>query len=107
MADVKVTHLDLATVKAGLSDSSMLVIDVREPHEYERGHIPGSISLALSQFDPRLIPQDTGKRIVFSCAAGVRSMNALAIAQSAGLALEEHYRGGFNEWAGQGEAIES
>jgi rhodanese-related sulfurtransferase len=107
VADVKVTHLDLAVVKAGLADGSMLVIDVREPHEYERGHIPGSVSLALSQFDPGLIPQDTGKRIVFSCAAGVRSMNALAIAQSAGLALVEHYRGGFNEWAGMGEAVES
>ena len=106
MSDIKVTHLDLETVKAGLKDGSMLVIDVREPHEYERGHIPHSLPLALSQFDARLIPQASGKRIVFSCAAGVRSINALALAQAAGLALVEHYRGGFNEWAGSGEAVE-
>jgi rhodanese-related sulfurtransferase len=102
-----VDHLDLGTVKAGLADGSMLIVDVREPHEYAMGHIPGAVLLPLSQFDPDLIPVDSGKRVVFSCAAGVRSMQALAIAQSAGLALTEHYRGGFKEWAGMGERIEA
>ncbi len=104
--DKRVTHLDLEAVKAGLEDGSMLIIDVREPHEYAMGHIPGSVLLPLSGFDPALIPADTGKRLVFSCAAGVRSMQALAIAQDAGLALHEHYRGGFKEWAGMGETVE-
>jgi rhodanese-related sulfurtransferase len=102
-----VDHLDLETVKAGLADGSMLIVDVREPHEFAAGHIPGAVLLPLSQFDPDLVPVDSGKRIVFSCAAGVRSMQALAIAQGAGLALTEHYRGGFKEWAGMGERVEA
>jgi rhodanese-related sulfurtransferase len=101
-----VDHLDLETVKAGLADQSMLIIDVRETHEYALGHIPGAVLLPLSQFDASRIPVSSGKRIVFSCAAGVRSVQALAIAQSAGLSLTEHYRGGFKEWAGMGEPVE-
>ena len=104
--ETRVIHLDRETVKAGLKDGSMLIVDVREPHEYAMGRIPGAVLLPLSQFDPALIPVNSGKRIVFSCAAGVRSMQALAIAQGAGIALHEHYRGGFKEWAGMGEAVE-
>jgi rhodanese-related sulfurtransferase len=102
----RVAHLDLDAVKAGLADGSMLVIDVREAHEYAAGHIPGSMLLPLSAFDTTRIPQDSGKRIVFSCAAGVRSIKALELAQAAGFDLQEHYRGGFKEWAGMGEAVE-
>jgi rhodanese-related sulfurtransferase len=102
----RVTHLDINDVKRGIADGSMLVIDVREPHEYAMGRIPGALSLPLSRFDPSDIPLDTGKRIVFSCAAGVRSVQALMLAQQAGLKLTEHYRGGFKEWAMAGEAIE-
>ena len=105
MDQVKVTDLDLPTLKAGLADGSILLIDVREAHEFAAGHIPGSVLMALSQFDPAEIPR-SDKRIVFSCAAGVRSIKALALAQNAGLDLDEHYRGGFKEWAGMGEPVD-
>ncbi len=105
--EIRVAHLELDEVKAGLADGSMLIVDVREPHEYAMGRIPGAVLLPLSQFDPDAIPAGEGKRIVFSCAAGVRSMQALAIAQAAGLDLVEHYRGGFKEWAMMGEAVEA
>jgi rhodanese-related sulfurtransferase len=106
-SDVQVHHLDLDTVRAGLDDGSMLIIDVREPHEFAMGHMPGAVSMPLSSFDPDALPRADGKRIVFSCAAGVRSMQALAMAQEAGVALSEHYRGGFREWAMMGEPIEA
>jgi rhodanese-related sulfurtransferase len=104
--ELRVRHLELAEIKAGLADGAMLVVDVREPHEYAMGHIPGSVMMPLSRFDAADIPDAEGKRIVFSCAAGVRSMQALAIAQAAGLDLVEHYRGGFKEWAAMGEDVE-
>lgn len=106
---MQVVDLDRDAVKRGLADGSMLVIDVREAHEYEAGHIPGSVLHPLSEFDPRalaaLIAED-GRRPVLSCAAGVRSMNALMAAQSAGLDIAEHYRGGFKDWYAAGEAVE-
>ncbi len=106
---MQVVHLDRDAVKQGVEDGSMLVIDVREAHEYEAGHIPGSVSHPLSAFDPRalaaLIAED-GRRPVLSCAAGVRSMNALMAAQGAGLTIAEHYKGGFKDWYAAGEAVE-
>ena len=101
-----VKDLDIDAVKAGLADGSILVVDVREPHEFAAGHIPGSTSLPLSQFDPAAIPDAPGKRIVFSCAAGVRSLRALEFAQSAGLDIDSHYLGGFKDWAMRGGPVE-
>jgi rhodanese-related sulfurtransferase len=83
----------------------MLLVDVREPHEFAAGHIPQSVSHPLSTFDPAALPLGDGRRIVFSCAAGVRSVRALELAQAAGLDLREHYRGGFKEWMMAGEPI--
>ena len=107
---MKVVDLDRETVKQGLADGSLLLIDVREDHEFARGRIPGSVSHPLSSFDPEalkaLIAAD-GRRPVFSCAAGVRSVHALAAAQSAGIPVEEHYVGGFKDWYRAGETVES
>ena len=107
---MKVVDLDRETVKRGLDDGSILLIDVREPHEYSAGHIPGSVTHPLSTFDTQalstLISED-GRRPVFSCAAGVRSVHALAAAQSAGIPVEEHYVGGFKDWYLSGETVES
>ena len=52
---MRVVDLDRETVKRGLDDGSMLIIDVREPHEYAAGHIPGAVSHPLSSFDPRAV----------------------------------------------------
>ena len=101
-----VHDLDIDAVKAGLADDSILIVDVREPHEYAAGHIPGSVSRPLSQFDPVDLPNEPGKRIVLSCAAGVRSLRALEFAQAAGLDIDSHYIGGFKDWAMRGEPVE-
>ena len=106
---MKVVDLDRDAIKSGLADGTLLVIDVREPHEYEAGHIPGSVTHPLSGFDPAALAAlmaEDGRRPVFSCAAGVRSVHALAAAQNAGLPIETHYRGGFKDWYGFGEPIE-
>ncbi|ANY80260.1 sulfurtransferase [Microvirga ossetica] len=100
----KVIDLDREAVKQGLREGSFVLVDVREPHEFAAGHIPGAVSQPLSTFDPSALPQ--GKRVVFSCAAGVRSVRALEFAQGAGLDIREHYKGGFKDWAAAGEPVE-
>lgn len=107
---MKIVGLDREDIKTGLADQSMLVIDVREAHEYAQGHIPGAVLHPLSSFDPQavaaLVAED-GRRPVFSCASGVRSVHALAAAQNAGVAIEEHYTGGFKDWYAAGEPVEA
>ena len=100
-----IVDLDIDDVKEGLASGAITLVDVREPHEFAAGHIPGSISHPLSTFDPEEL-RALGGRIVFSCAAGVRSARAVARAQEAGLDVREHYRGGFKEWAIMGEPVE-
>jgi rhodanese-related sulfurtransferase len=93
-------------IKSGLATGSIVLVDVREPHEFVAGHIPGSISMPLSSFDPAELPEETGKRIVLSCAAGVRSMQAAMVARSEGVEVTAHYRGGFKDWIMAGEPVE-
>jgi len=102
-----VVDLDRDTIKRGLADRSLLLVDVREPNEFAAGHIPGSTSHPLSTFNPMALPAAAeGRRIVFSCRSGVRSVRAIELAQAAGLDVNEHYRGGFNDWASAGEPVE-
>jgi rhodanese-related sulfurtransferase len=98
--------LDKAAVEAGLRSGDVILVDVREPHEFAMGHIPGSISMPLSSFDPSALPDEPGRRIVFSCAAGVRSLRAIDIAREAGLDLDSHYIGGFKDWLVSGGPVE-
>ncbi|MGL5447511.1 MAG: rhodanese-like domain-containing protein [Rhabdaerophilum sp.] len=100
-----IVDLTREEIKAGLADDSILLIDVREPHEFAAGHIPGSILMPLSTFNPAELPDSGDKEIVFSCAAGVRSRHALLMAQAAGMPVEAHYIGGFKDWAMAGEEI--
>lgn len=100
----QVIDLDREAIKQGLGDGSIVLVDVREPHEFAAGHIPGAVSLPLSAFDPSALPE--GKRVVFSCAAGVRSVRAIEFAQAAGRDIREHYKGGFKDWLAAGEPVE-
>ena len=100
----KVIDLDREAIKQGLREGSFVLVDVREPHEFAAGHIPGAVSQPLSTFDPSALPQ--GKRVVFSCAAGVRSVGRSNSRKAAGLDIREHYKGGFKDWAAAGEPVE-
>lgn len=101
-----ISNLDRDEVKAGLANGTLLVVDVREPHEYAQGRIPGAVSRPLSRLDLSDIPEAAGKRIVLSCVAGVRSMQAAMIARSQGVPVDAHYVGGFRDWIMAGEAVE-
>lgn len=101
-----VVDLDREEIKAGLAEGRLLLVDVREAHEFAAGHIPGSLSLPLSTLHPDDLPDAGGREIVFSCAAGVRSRHALMMMQGAGLPHRSHYIGGFKDWAMAGEEIE-
>lgn len=102
--NASIRNLDIEDIRQGLRDGTIVLIDVREPHEFEAGAIPGSVSMPLSRFDPAALPRDRGQ-IVFSCAAGVRSVRAIELARAAGLDVDAHYAGGFKEWARSGEPI--
>src|SRR2546423_1023071 len=93
-----------------------LLLDVREPAEWEKGHIPGAVLAPRGMLewyaDPTTTyakPELTTKRdahIIVACASGGRSMLAAQTLQSMGYTDVVNMAGGFNEWSKQGVAIE-
>lgn len=88
-----------ALVKA-LEAESVALVDVREAHEYDAGHIEGSTLNALSVFDTSQLSRT--KPIVLICRSGNRSMTALNAARTAGFTDIWHYKGGVMGWAREG-----
>lgn len=100
-----VREVDRETLKRGLAAGTMLVVDVREPHEYAAGHIPGSVSMPLSVFDPSALAPGDGRQVVFSCNSGMRTLIAIERAQASGQAFDTHYPGSFKDWLAAGEPV--
>lgn len=107
MSDPAVENLTVAQVKAGLDDGSILLVDVREPNELAAERIPGAIDFPLSTFDPSALPDPEGRRIVFTCRSGRRSVTASKAAQAAGLPHDTHMAGGILAWKEAGFDTES
>jgi adenylyltransferase/sulfurtransferase len=80
---------------------NFVLIDVREPHEYEIVRIPGSVLIPkdriLSGEALAELPQD--KQLVLHCKSGARSAEALAALHKAGFADAVHVGGGVLAWA--------
>lgn len=55
---------------------SLTIVDVRDPEEYRKGHIPGAINIPSSTFASQSEVLDKDKRIVVYCNGGGRSYNA-------------------------------
>lgn len=84
-----------------------VIVDVREPHEYATGRVPGAINMPLSSFDPAALPPASGKPVVLICQAGGRSRNAMLKAHAAGRGDVRHFLGGTGGWRQAGGDIES
>ena len=89
-------ELDLESFAQAVTAGEATVVDVREPHEFAAGHIPGSVNLPLSRFDPQDLPN--GKPVVLICQAGGRSRNAVGQAHAAGRDDVKHCPGGMSLW---------
>lgn len=89
-----------------------LLLDVREPAEWEKGHIPGAVLAPRGMLEwyadpttPYAKPELTTKRdthIIVACASGGRSLLAAQTLQSMGYTNVVSMAGGFNEWSKQG-----
>ncbi|KAF2089682.1 Rhodanese-like protein, partial [Saccharata proteae CBS 121410] len=95
--------------------SERILIDVREPHEYNAGFIPTAINIPVSsQPDAIFLPPDEfedrfgfikpppNKELIFYCKAGVRSSAAAQLAQQHGYEKVGEYRGSWLDWQKKG-----
>lgn len=76
-----------------------LVLDVREPSEYQLGHIPGSRLLPLGTLGQQLHELPKDRQIIAVCRSGARSGVATSLMRKAGLQAL-NMSGGMNAWRG-------
>jgi len=95
-----IRDLEPADIARRLEDHSIILIDVREPNEYLAERIPGALLFPLSTVDPKALPDNAAKPVVFHCGSGMRSAKAMAASQ--GIACEGHMKGGIKAWKAAG-----
>ncbi|MGV3532001.1 MAG: ThiF family adenylyltransferase, partial [Chthoniobacteraceae bacterium] len=78
-----------------------VLLDVREPFEYDICRIPGSRLIPLGQLPSRMSELDSADEIVLQCKSGVRSARALKLLQEAGFGKLSNLEGGITAWAEQ------
>lgn len=80
------------------SDTPPLIIDVREPREFERGHVPRAQLLPLPKLlaDTAKVPRD--RPVIFVCQSGRRSTRAAFMLQHAGYENLAALQGGILAW---------
>ncbi len=93
-----------------------LLLDVREPAEWEKGHIPGAVLAPRGMLEwyadpstPYAKSELTTRRdahIIVTCASGGRSMLAAETLKKMGYTNVVNMAGGFNEWNKQGLPVE-
>jgi adenylyltransferase/sulfurtransferase len=76
----------------------IVILDVRDPHEWEISAIEGSLFIPLAELPHKLSSLDPTKEYVVVCKVGQRSLSALDLLLSAGLKAY-NLKGGINAWA--------
>ena len=84
-----------------------LVLDVRNPDEYESCHIPGSLNIPYAELAARRDELPRDRTIAAICSGGKRSGMAASILQREGFERILHVAyGGVGTWRSQGRPIE-
>jgi adenylyltransferase/sulfurtransferase len=98
--DTSAYDLSPQEVKALLQrEPNAVLLDVREPHEYEIVHIEGSTLIPLSELHLRTNELDTADTIVVYCHHGPRSQQAIKTLEHFGFKKLKHLHGGIDKWA--------
>ncbi|RTL36570.1 MAG: molybdopterin-synthase adenylyltransferase MoeB [Candidatus Melainabacteria bacterium] len=96
-SELSATQLD-AELRAS---NDLLLIDVREPHEFGYSHLNRAVNLPLSRISERLQVIPAASNVVVYCKSGMRSQKAVALMREAGLSQVRHLTGGLSAWSKQ------
>ena len=86
---------------AAASADGAVVVDVREPDEYVRGHVPGAVLIPLGQLPRRTDEVPRIGPVFVVCASGRRSRTAASVLEAAGIDAIS-VEGGTDGWIADG-----
>lgn len=108
-ARAAIRETDVATIAERLRRGDRFrLVDVREDHEWKKGHIPGAVHLARGIIErdiERTFP-DTGAEIVLYCGGGYRSALAADNLRRMGYTNVSSMDGGWRGWKEAGHEVE-
>ncbi len=84
---------------AAVDRGEVLLLDVREDHEWDAGHAPGAVHVPLGRLHPDAVPQD--RPVVVVCHLGGRSAMAAQALAGIGYAVR-NLGGGMDAWSAAG-----
>ncbi len=100
----KTAQMDMATLASKRETRDVQVLDVRAPHEWNGGHIPGARHIPLASLQEQLSEIDAGVPVAVHCKGGGRSSIAASVLQAAGISSVFNFSPGYDGWtAGGGE----
>ena len=113
-ARARIEEIETPDLIAMLDDPQVVVVDIRDPRERERGHIPGSFHAPRGMVEFWVDPDSPyfkpifgeDRRFVFHCASGWRSALATKAIGELGFENVAHLESGFSGWVAAGEEIE-
>lgn len=95
-------EVDVQVVKKLRDDNQrFLLLDVRQPNEYEAAKIDGSVLIPMGELSDRISELDTHKdgRIIVHCHHGGRSMQVTQALRSRGFDQAQNMAGGIDVWS--------
>ncbi len=94
-----VKNISASELNQMLSDGQKLVlVDVREPWEYQEGHVPNTVHIPLGQLSAKWTKLDPKQPTVLICAHGNRSQSAAGFLEKNGFTQLYNLQGGTAAW---------
>jgi molybdopterin/thiamine biosynthesis adenylyltransferase/rhodanese-related sulfurtransferase len=100
----RIREVDGATAEQSITEPGVVVLDVREPDEYEQGALPGAVHIPRGQLETNIegrVPDHDTPLVVY-CAGGTRSAFAAETLAQLGYTDVVSVIGGFNRWKDDG-----
>ncbi len=105
-AKSKIQEVDTQTAAAKIDAGQVVVLDVREPDEYEQGSLLNVVHIARGHLEAQVETKivDKSAPVIVYCAGGVRSAFAAKTLQELGYTNVVSMAGGYGKWKDEGRA---
>lgn len=99
----EVATVDVSTI--GERPDGTVLVDVREPEEYQMGHVPGAVNIPQADLATRMTELKSEAPIWVICQAGMRSLRCAQFLKQAGYKAVFSVPGGTGAWAAAGRGL--
>src|SRR5687768_15626656 len=102
----RIREVDTAEMEAAIERPGTVLLDVREPDEYDQGAVPGAIHIPRGHLESQVESkiEDKAAPVVIYCAGGTRSAFAAETLDLLGYTDVVSVAGGFNKWKNEGRS---